>query len=110
MVESLPSKQVVAGSSPVSRSTGRLWLTLEAFNIIAVKAFPVVHGYQVAASPTGVFLILLLQKAIQAIIPDFYQVLNHAHTEFTPVSAIETLQTLTGKAIAFEAEIHLAPQ
>jgi len=85
-------------------------LTLETFNIIAVKTFPVVHGYQVAASPTGVFLVLLLPKIIQAIIPDFYQVLNHAHIEFTPVAGIETPQAFTGKAMAFEAEIHLATQ
>ena len=44
-LQEVPSKQVVAGSSPVSRSKSTFQLILPAFNLVAVKTFSIVDGH-----------------------------------------------------------------
>jgi hypothetical protein len=53
---------------------------------------------------------LLLKKAIRAAIPNFHQVINHAHIKITPVTGVKSFKSFAGKTIALKAEIHLTVQ
>ena len=67
-------------------------------------------GYHPTANRAFPFLLFFFKELIDAIIPDIFEVLNHAHPVMLPVACIYTAEPLAGKIVAFVTVFNRATQ
>ena len=67
-------------------------------------------AYNIATLWALPFLLFFGKKSDHAIIPDKFQVFNHAHSELDFVTLVDTTKSLAGEILTFIAEVYLSIQ